>query len=411
MDALGLTRLEPAFLKEIEDNMLQQDEKKANFYYCLSCSTCFSCCPYTNVHENMNPRVFMRKIILGMKEDVLQDPFIWNCTACGRCTMTCPQHIDLQSLIRTVRGNFGLTAPGFVQKVVDDHLRTGNQMEVSEDDYLETLSWMEEELQEAVGDEKAKIPIDKKGAKYLYVINPREVRYYPMDIQIAAKIFWAAGEDWTMSSKNWDGTNWAVFNGRDNEAATIARRMLEEIRRLEIKNLLITECGHAIWAHIKGAPLWLGEKPYEVFSVLQLIEKYLDEDRIKVDPTRNSEPVTLHDPCNLIRKSGIPGITETPRKILKKVVTDFREMWPNREYNYCCGGGGGAVGMGSDYKREVRMKKGLIKAEQIRQTGAKIVVTPCHNCFDQLEDINKEFDLGIKVVQVSSLVNNALVLP
>ena len=36
-------------------------------------------------------------------------------------------------------------------------------MEVSEDDYLETLSWMEEELQEAVGDEKAKIPIDKKG--------------------------------------------------------------------------------------------------------------------------------------------------------------------------------------------------------------------------------------------------------
>ena len=108
-------------------------------------------------------------------------------------------------------------------------------MEVSEDDYLETLSWMEEELQEAVGDEKAKIPIDKKGAKYLYVINPREVRYYPMDIQIAAKIFWAAGEDWTMSSKNWDGTNWAVFNGRDNEAATIARRMLEEIRRLEIK--------------------------------------------------------------------------------------------------------------------------------------------------------------------------------
>ena len=130
-----------------------------------------------------------------------------------------------------------------------------------------------------------------------------------------------------------------------------------------------------------------------------------------MDPTRNSEPVTLHDPCNLIRKSGIPGITETPRKILKKVVTDFREMWPNREYNYCCGGGGGAVGMGSDYKREVRMKKGLIKAEQIRQTGAKIVVAPCHNCFDQLEDINKEFDLGIKVVQVSSLVNNALVLP
>lgn len=410
MDAINVNRLEPEFHKEIQNKMLQAEDKKVNFNYCLSCTTCVSKCPYVEAHNNITPRIFMRKIILGMKDDILKDPFIWNCTGCGRCTMTCPMDVNMPAMVRTIRGNFGLTAPGFVQQVVDHHLRTGNQMEVSNGDYIDTLKWMEEELQDAVGDENAKIPLDKKGAKYLYTINPREARYYPTDIQIAAKIFWAAGEDWTMSSKTWDATNWALFNGRDDEATQIAKAMAEETQRLKIKNLAITECGHAIFAHIWGSPLWLGEKPYEVYSILQLIEKYLEEGRIRVDSSKNLEPVTLHDPCNVIRKSGIPGIAETPRNILKRVVTDFREMWPNREYNYCCGGGGGAMGMGSEYKKEVRMQKGKVKAEQIRQTGAKIVVSPCHNCFDQLQDINKEYKLGIKVVQLTHLVDRAMVL-
>ncbi len=41
---------------------------------------------------------------------------------------------------------------------------------------------------------------------------------------------------------------------------------------------------------------------------------------------------------------------EEPREFLNMVVTDFREMYPNRSENYCCTGGGGAMSM-SEYAR------------------------------------------------------------
>ena len=52
--------------------------------------------------------------------------------------------------------------------------------------------------------------------------------------------------------------------------------------------------------------------------------------------------------------------------------------------------------------------KGKVKADQICATGAKIVATPCHNCADQLLEINKHYKLGIEVQAVVELVFNAL---
>ena len=61
-------------------------------------------------------------------------------------------------------------------------------------------------------------------------------------------------------------------------------------------------------------------------------------------------------------------------------------------YNYCCAGGGGAMPMGGEMKKH-RLKGGEIKAQQIRETGAKIVFVPCHNCIDQIRDLSKEYSI------------------
>ncbi|MGB3092316.1 MAG: (Fe-S)-binding protein, partial [Candidatus Zixiibacteriota bacterium] len=88
--------------------------------------------------------------------------------------------------------------------------------------------------------------------------------------------------------------------------------------------------------------------------------------------------------------------------------TNFVEMHPNREKNYCCGGGGGQLAMTRYAKR--RLETGKIKADQIRKTGAKIVVTPCHNCIDQLSELNREYDLKVEIKTVSEVVADALVI-
>jgi CheY-like chemotaxis protein len=139
-------------------------------------------------------------------------------------------------------------------------------------------------------------------------------------------------------------------------------------------------------------------------SVITML-RYIKEGRIKVDKTRNPQPVTFHDSCNNARSC---GLTEEPRELLNLVCMDFREMYPNRTENYCCTGGGGAMSMAEYTPR--RLKSGIIKANQLKETGAEAVVTSCHNCVDGLTDVIRHYELGMDVTQLVTLVANAIVI-
>jgi Fe-S oxidoreductase len=83
-------------------------------------------------------------------------------------------------------------------------------------------------------------------------------------------------------------------------------------------------------------------------------------------------------------------------------------MSPNGNDNFCCGGGGGQLAM-SEYN-ERRILIGAIKAEQIRKTGAKAVATPCHNCIDQLTQLNITYKLGVQIKTLAEIVADALMI-
>ncbi|MBM3131481.1 MAG: (Fe-S)-binding protein, partial [Chloroflexi bacterium] len=197
---------------------------------------------------------------------LLVDAVYGRCTMCRRCTINCPMGIDIAMIMRACRGMLTLAhlAPKGLQATVDKHLQTGNNMGVPSEEFVETVKWMEEELQRSIGDPNATIPIDKPGAKHLWVLNPREVMFFPLLLQAQAKIFYAAGEDYTLSSKSWDVTNYALFNGDDGAARTIAGYVLSEADRLGIKSILCTECGHGFRQLKQMAPIWLKRSDFRV---------------------------------------------------------------------------------------------------------------------------------------------------
>lgn len=349
-----------------------------------------------------------RKLDKAMVRDWV-DALFGRCSGCGRCTINCTSGIGIHALIRAARG--ALAAAGLVppelQSTVMTAVEQGNNMGIPRDEWLETLAWIEEELQAETGDPQARIPVDAKDARVLYTVNPREPKFFPLSLLAAAKMFYAAGESWTFSSDRYDVTNYGLYSGDDGHAGLLSERLVKAKEDLGAEILVLGECGHGFASTRWEAPQWLARSfPFPVKSVLEVAADYLRTGRIRLDPSKNTKPLTLHDPCNLVR---LGGVIEEQRYLLKNAVEDFREMSPNRQKNYCCGGGGGQLAMTRFAKR--RLAAGRLKAEQIRTTGAKIVVAPCHNCIDQLMELSKEYKLGTEVKTVIEIVADAIVLP
>jgi Fe-S oxidoreductase len=335
------------------------------------------------------------------------DAIFGRCSLCGRCSLNCTTGINIPVILRAARGalvEMGLV-PSDLQATVTMSLETGNNMGVSAADWVETVEWIEEETRSAIGDPSVRIPIDKHGARVLFTVNPREPKFFPLTLQASATVFHAAGEDWTLAREGWDLTNYGLFTGNTSEAGAITENLFRSMERLGCRTLVIGECGHGFAAARWEGAQWLRRNPgFEIVSVLEVMARYLREGRIRVDPSRNAQRVTLHDPCNLVRHG---GVSEPQREILRASVADFVEMTPNRSENFCCGGGGGQLAMGR--YRQARLRAGRVKADQIRATEAKIVVAPCHNCIDQLMELNREYKLGIAIKTVAEMVAEALV--
>jgi Fe-S oxidoreductase len=401
---------------------------------CVHCGLCAESCHYYRAEPtlenipahklNLVSSVFKRHFTLSgrvlpglvaarpMDREMVRawlDAVFGRCSLCGRCSINCTTGIALPRLFRAARAalaEMGLV-PDDLQATVDNSLRHGNNMAMTKQDWVETVQWIEEELQMETGDPEARLPLDKRGARLLFTVNPREPKFFPLSLQASAKVFWAAKEDWTLASDDgWDLTNYGLFNCNDEQAGRITQNLVDAMERLECQTLVIGECGHGFGAARWEGPEWLQRSfPFEVRSILDVMDEYLQQGRIAVDPARNRQRVTLHDPCNLVRHG---GVSEPQRRILRQSVADFVEMSPSREQNFCCGGGGGQLAMAA-YKSR-RIGSGSVKAGQIKDSGASIVVAPCHNCIDQLMELNKEYKLGVKIKTVAEMVADALVV-
>ncbi len=327
---------------------------------------------------------------------------LWECTGCRRCAVYCP--FDLDTALLVSMGRFSLQQEGLGMEMVAEignaEVSKGEIVDAIKDFYIEQIQDLEKRLQADLGIADLQIPVEKEGARILYVPLVGEHAVVPL-----AKIFHAAQEDWTLSL--FTATNHSFFVGDTEKARQAARWIVDEARRLKVSAIVYPECGHATRTLLQYFDKWFGPDVAGMkrISVVELVASYLAEGKIRVRSGAFDTPLTYHDPCNLGRNA---GIFQPPRTLLHAVATNFRELVPNRELNWCCGGGGGLIA--EPDMVQTRMKAGRPKVEQIRQSGAKWVVTACENCKTQLDDLNQHYELGVEIKGVVDLVAEALIV-
>ena len=332
-----------------------------------------------------------------------------DCTLCGKCALTCPIGIntgEILNLARSMLCSIGRLPSGLVHPV-ETAFKVGNYLGLSTEDFVENIEWFAEEMQDELEDENFTIPIDKENAEVLYIPHPLEARDLPFLLMNAIKILHSAGEDYTFSSYDFDTVNYAYYQGSKDNMMRIAQRMLDARERLNAKSIALAPCGHGYRVMRWEVEKYLGKRfdfP-PVRSIVELIDSYIQQGRIRIEKDTFEGPITYHDPCNIARRG---GVIEAPRNVLKNLTSNLVEMHPNGPRNFCCGGGGGLASTG-DYG-QLRVNVGKKKAEQIRQTGAKIVATNCFNCMTQIRDLSKAYDLGIEVKSIVELVADSLKL-
>lgn len=392
---------------------------RLNLETCARCGICIDKCHvFASIPEIQNSPVHRAEIVRKLFRRYLKfegriTPFLgevsdfsdfqidklyeaaFSCTGCRRCMVYCPFGIDTQ-LIMSVAKQLLIAAdkePKPLTMLADMSIQKGKTFESTKENFSQAMKNIEQEVLEKWkqegGDEV--IPLEAEGADVLYVALAGKHSIVP-----AAAIMNAAGEKWSLSY--FEAVNFGAFVGNPEKTKEISQRIIDEAKRLKVKEVAICECGTAF----RVMRYMMGELPFKVVSFVELIARYIEEKRIKLDKTMLKGKISYHDPCQLARNG---GIYDESRYVISHLTDQFEELTPTKKENWCCGGGGGLVAIRD---KEYRAKTAKIKADQIRKTKPETLITACENCYSQLADLNDYYKLETDVQFLSSVVAAAL---
>jgi len=385
---------------------------------CLTCGTCSNGCPITGDPEMVgwDTRKALRMISLGMIDEVVQSKFPWVCTGCGRCAHGCPMNIDIPYIMLHMKHLRPRDeVPGILHKGAQNCFDTGNNMAVPQEDYFFLMKDMGEELaeEEMPG---FYVPIDKPNADILFFPNSKEVFADNDDMVWWWKIFYAARENWTIPSKNWESVDWGLFTGNYEFIKTFAQRKIDMMKELNLKRMIMPDCGGGSYGCRVGMKKCALEDPESKIDYIYLydyLKEVIEQGRIKLDKSVNAGKVfTWHDSCKHgreLEKHFGKGYFDEPRWIIDQCVDEFVELSPTKENNYCCGAGGGM--WPGPYENSAAYH-GRHKFRQIQESGADVIVVACSNCHDQMMKRLPKFykDYKYEVKYIWELVADSLII-
>jgi heterodisulfide reductase subunit D len=155
---------------------------------------------------------------------------------------------------------------------------------------------------------------------------------------------------------------------------------------------IITHCPACFMIFKKEYPKALGKKwDIEVEHATEILARMKN-----IKGSRGGETVTFHDPCHLGREM---GIFEEPRKVLRDLGCEIKEMELCGNQSFCCGGGGGV----QSNEPNVASRIAKDRIAMAKKTGAKTLVTPCPLCYLNLKNNAEDGEDGLEVKELSQL--------
>ena len=421
---------------------------------CVHCGVCKSKCPTFRVEQRewASARGKLSLCDAQQKGEIEISPkfikAISECLTCGQCKASCPNDIDIPSIIQSVRIEIveekGLPFPlsFLVRNILDPKRITPYLVKIAS---LTQGLFFKKADDNGGGCRRLPLPyIDKKRlvpslAKRTFL--QRRGQFFFSDsgkqsrrTETAAskRVAFFAGCLINYSMSNIGDATLDVLNelgvevivpgeqgccglpalnsGDIKTARKQALKVLEVFGDLDVDFITAScaTCSSALKVYLKKLLDEEGENvrsKVEALSskVRDITELLVRELNCKKPLTSQRSPltssvVTYHDPCHLSRYQ---GIKDEPRAIIEASGAEFREMTHPCS---CCGLGGSFNLKHYDFSMEINR----YKTKHIEDSGADIVATACPGCILQLRDGLHRGDVKKKVVHVVELLAGQL---
>ncbi len=286
----------------------------------------------------------------------------YRCTLCGRCTQVCPVGIRTRDMVVYLReelvkkGNFPSNISAVLLALKTQH----NIFNYPNEERVLWLDYMDDVPENII----------KNRANTVYFVGcVSSFSPAAQDIpQALLKILIESGEDVTLLG----GEEWCcgfplIIAGFRDEAEELIKHNTNMVRKIGAKRVIFN-CPSCFYTWSKNYDLNDVELLHETQFFAELLRKG------KISFKGLNRKITYHDPCDLGRGM---GVFEEPRIVLKSIPdVDFIELSKNRESGFCCGGGGDV----EIVDRSIVEKINFHLIDEIKKTGAQIVVSACPQC-------------------------------
>ncbi len=329
----------------------------------------------------------------GFQNSELAKQRLFSCTGCGHCHYICPSGVDVPEIINT-----------------------GKKILVDADNYPKQHVEIVENIKEfrnpfgesAPRAQEWKDLRNNDGAETVYFPGCMAIYRTPEIALNSIQLFKILGEEIKVLKNETCCSGILYRIGHKDSLSEILKPMLNELHENPPKQIIFT-CPGCLNSFGKIFKSELGEK-FTGTKLLHFTQYLLDKIsklgnlEQKVDTLLSSvisEPIIWHDPCHLARDL---EIFEEPRTLLNKLKIPYLEFKQNRQDSNCCGSGSGVRAAFPDLAEKSTLKK----LEEIKELGAKTLLTACPFCEYQFLTVANKHNLELEVLDFNSLLRKLI---